>query len=34
MQLGRELADIVFPRNGKIDESQHEIQDFMNSNFS
>ena len=34
LQLGKELADIVFPRNGKIDESQHEIQDFMNSNFS
>ena len=24
-QIGKELADIVYQRNGKIDEGQHEI---------
>ena len=32
--LGNELADLAYQRNGKIDESQHEVQDFLNSHFS
>ena len=32
--LSNELAEIAYGRNGKIDVSQHEIQDFIQSNFS
>lgn len=34
MQVAAELADIAYQRNGKIDETQHEVQDFYASNFN
>jgi hypothetical protein len=34
LQIGNELAEIVYQRNGKIDEQQIEIQDFISSNFN
>jgi hypothetical protein len=34
INLGSELAEIVYQRNGRIDETQHEVQDFINSNFA
>ena len=34
VQIGNELGEIVYQRNGKIDESQHEIQDFLHQNFN
>lgn len=33
IQLGKDLADIVLQRNGKIDDNIHEVQDFINQNF-
>jgi len=32
LALGNELAEIAYQRNGKIDEAQHEVQDFLNQN--